>query len=86
MVASLLDGGKVGSSELIGRPAAVFLWCSCSRTTSAHVSEEATARADEMAFVLASLDEAGTPWDLSIRSVTRVSWSGRAGRCVEAWA
>jgi len=59
--ASLLDGGKVGSSELIGRPAAVFLWCSCSPGPQARTfAEEATARADEMAFVLASLDEAGT--------------------------
>jgi hypothetical protein len=84
--ASLLDGGKLSSGALIGRPAAVFLWCSCSPGPQARTfAGEATARAGQMAFVLASLDEAATTRGLVDSLGYKGAVVGDGWPLLEAW-
>jgi hypothetical protein len=74
--ASLFNGGSLGSRDLAGRPAAVYLWCGCAPGPEPReFAAEASARAGQMTFVLASLDDRGTTRGL-------VDWLGFQGSVI----
>ncbi len=67
---TLVGGAPFSTDELQGRPAAIFLWCSCVPGRQARdFLTEASSRADSMALVLVSVDAEGTTQGL-------VDWLG----------
>src|SRR5262245_15413900 len=56
-----LDGSPFSTDDLAGRPAALFIWCTCIRGPEVRLFlETAAARAGELTMVLVSTDAEGT--------------------------
>ncbi len=56
----LLDGGAFSTDDLIGRPAAIFIWCSCYWGAEVqHFVAQARSRAGEIDLVLVGSDREG---------------------------
>jgi hypothetical protein len=84
--ASLLDGGNLRSTDLAGRPAAVYLWCGCAPGPEPReFAAEASARHGQMTFVLASLDDRGTTRGLVDWLDFRGAVIGDSNQLLQAW-
>jgi hypothetical protein len=56
----LLDGGAFSTADLLGRPSALLLWCTCVSGDQARVFLEEAKRREDVAMVLVSMDGKGT--------------------------
>jgi peroxiredoxin len=56
----LLDGGPFSTDDLLGRPAAILLWCACVSGDQARVFLEEAANRSDLGMVLVSMDAEGT--------------------------
>jgi hypothetical protein len=58
---TLLDGGAFSTADLLGKPAALLMWCSCVAGPQARLfADAAAARGDEIGFAIVSVDLEGT--------------------------